>query len=141
MRSLLLLLALLNPSITHACQCPPFSDEEQFTQATVVLEGRVLKLEKAKSDQKITVKPGKIWKGLLLGNVKVFQSDTDCRFPVKEGESFLFFLLKDGATRRLYTNRCQGTRALSEAVDALAKFKTAVEKTAPVPGAPKQKSR
>lgn len=122
MRTVFLLLFLL-PAIAHACKCPPLSDEEQFAQATVVLEGKILKIEKSKTDQKLTVKPGAIWKGLVLGNLKVYQSDTECRMPLQEGASVLLFLLKDDATKKLYTHLCMGSRALDQAADAIAKFK------------------
>ncbi len=118
-----MLLALLLTTLAQACSCEPTTTEASLKAADIVLEAKALKIENTKHGDRITLHPSKIWKGLVVGNLKVYAGNSSCSVSVKANEEYLLFVKKYAEEKRLYIQSCSGSTALENAGELIAELK------------------
>jgi hypothetical protein len=109
-----------------ACSCIVQTHEEYFERAEYVFQGRVIRVESRRGDERFTTRAllavETVWKGPAVSEVAVVGAEhsAGCAVVFREGQQLVVFA-RDYAADGLATDICNGTGAVSSA-EAVASF-------------------
>ncbi|WP_164744321.1 hypothetical protein [Paenibacillus xylaniclasticus] len=144
---------IIDPERAYACSCAVASDiEEALDNHAAVFAGKVTKLDKGSSVQRIQSSADKVevvflvdkvWKGELSEetNVSTVRSEASCGYTFSDNISYLVFAYED-KEGNLHTGLCSGNMLLSEAstqiqqLDAIHASYEPIAEAAAAPGEP-----
>jgi hypothetical protein len=95
-------------SVAYGCDCATLTSEESFSQADLVFQGRVIRIEPTGSDRTVTFEVKRFLKGPSTNYISLYQGKSNCDFQFVEGWSYLVYANASGG--RFVASTCSSTQ-------------------------------